>query len=82
MTREFKYEIGLKLEKVLDVDVLEKGVQWGNFQRVRICIDATKKLIRGKKKAKGKLQVENNLEDDGKMVGGVAVAAGQHRPVQ
>lgn len=49
MTRESRYEIGLKLEKVLDVDVPEKGVQWGRFLRVRIRIDATKKFIRGKK---------------------------------
>ena len=31
MTREAEYEIGSKLGKVIDVDVAEKGVQWGNF---------------------------------------------------
>ena len=49
MTREAGYEIGLKLRKVLEVDAVEKGVQWGKFLRVRICIDATRKLIKGKK---------------------------------
>lgn len=49
MTREARYEIGLKLGKVLEVDVVEKGVQWGKFLRVRIRIDVTRKLIRGKK---------------------------------
>ncbi|KAK7852623.1 hypothetical protein CFP56_038545 [Quercus suber] len=49
MTRKPRYEIGLKIGVVLDVDVLEKGVQWGKFLRVRIHLDATTKLIRGKK---------------------------------
>ena len=49
MTREVGYEIGSKLGKVIDVDVAEKGVQWGNFLRVRIHFNATRKLIRGKK---------------------------------
>ena len=31
MTREAEYEIGSKLGKVIDVDVAEKGVQWGKF---------------------------------------------------
>ena len=35
-----------------------------------------------KRRAKGKLQAENNSEEDGKMAGGVAVAAGQPRPAQ
>ena len=49
MTKEAGYEIGSKLEKVLEVDAIEKRVQWGKLLRVRICIDATRKLIRGKK---------------------------------
>ena len=42
-------EIGSKIGKVLDVDVPEKGVQWGRYLRVRIHMDVTKKLIRAKK---------------------------------
>lgn len=49
MTREAGMEIGAKIGTVLDVDVLEKGVQWGKFLQVRVRIDATKKLVRGKK---------------------------------
>ena len=49
MTRESGYVIGATIGKVLDVDVPEKGVQWGKFLRVRIRLDATTKLIRGKK---------------------------------
>ncbi|XP_050278090.1 uncharacterized protein LOC126719598 [Quercus robur] len=49
MTRESGYEIGAKIGKVLEVDVPEKGVQWGKFLRVRIRFDATTQLIRGKK---------------------------------
>ena len=33
----------------LDIDVPEKGVKWGKFLRVRICFDATKKLVRGER---------------------------------
>nr|POF23781.1 uncharacterized protein CFP56_13718 [Quercus suber] len=49
MTKESGYEIGSKIGVVLDIDVPEKGVQWGKFLRVRIRFDATAKLIRGKK---------------------------------
>ena len=49
MTRESGMEIGGKIGRVLDVDVPEKGVQWGKYLRVRIRFDATKKLVRGKR---------------------------------
>ena len=49
MTRETGMEIGTKIGMVLDIDVLEKGVQWGKFLRVRIRFDATKKMVRGKR---------------------------------
>ncbi|KAK9994125.1 hypothetical protein SO802_023828 [Lithocarpus litseifolius] len=49
MTRESGMEIGAKLGRVLDVDVPEKGVHWGKFLRVRVQIDAMKKLVRGKR---------------------------------
>ena len=48
-TSETGMEIGSKIGKVLDVDVPEKGVQWGRYLRVRIHMDVTKKLIRAKK---------------------------------
>lgn len=41
--------IGNKLGEVLDVDVPNKGVQWGRRLRVKVKIDITKKLLRGKK---------------------------------
>ena len=49
MTRESGMEIGGKIGRVLDVDVPEKGVQWGKYLRVRVRLDATKKLVRGKR---------------------------------
>lgn len=41
--------IGCNLGKVMDVDVLEKGAQWGRCLLVRIKIDITKNLVRGKR---------------------------------
>nr|POF18909.1 hypothetical protein CFP56_29731 [Quercus suber] len=41
--------IGGKLGEVLDVDVLENGVQWRRCLRVKVQLDVTKKLIRAKK---------------------------------
>ena len=42
-------EIGAKIGMMLDIDVLEKEVQWGKFLRVTIGFDATKKLVKGKR---------------------------------
>lgn len=33
----------------MEVDVAEKGVQWSKCLRVRVKVDVTKKLLRGKK---------------------------------
>ena len=41
--------IGAKIGEVLEVDVPENGVQWGKYFRVRVNVDTTKKLVRGKK---------------------------------
>ena len=41
--------IGAKIGEVLEVDVPENGVQWGKYLRVRVSVDTTKKLVRGKK---------------------------------
>ena len=49
MTSGTGYAIGGKIGEVLEVDVPEKGVQWGKFLRVRVNIDTTRKLVRGKK---------------------------------
>ena len=35
--------------EVLDVDVAESRVHWGKFLRVRVHIDVTKKIVRGKR---------------------------------
>ena len=48
-TKETGWAIGSSLGTVLDVDVPESGVQWGKCLRVRVRIDTTKRLIRGKK---------------------------------
>ena len=42
MTRETGMEIGAKIGMVLDIDVPEKGVQWGKFLRVRIASQGKK----------------------------------------
>lgn len=43
------HEIGLKIREVIEVDVLENGVQWGMYLRMRVSIDTTKKLVWGNK---------------------------------
>ena len=48
-TKETGWAIGSSVGLVLDVDVPESGVQWGKCLRVRVRIDATKRLVRGKK---------------------------------
>ncbi|XP_075665851.1 uncharacterized protein At4g02000-like [Castanea sativa] len=48
-TKDTGWAIGSKLGEVLEVDVSDSGVQWGRCLRVRVNIDVTKKLIRGKK---------------------------------
>ena len=48
-TKEIGLTIGTKLGEVLEIDVQESGVQWGTCLRVKVCLDVTKRLIRGKK---------------------------------
>ena len=48
-TKEIGRAIGFKLGEVLEVDVLESGVHWGRCLRMRVRIDVTKRLVRGKK---------------------------------
>ncbi|KAK7844003.1 uncharacterized protein CFP56_011704 [Quercus suber] len=48
-TKEAGWTIGSKIGEVLEVDVPDSGVQWSKFLRVRVRMDVTKKLIRGKK---------------------------------
>ena len=48
-TKEIGWAIGAKLGEVLEVDVQDLGVQWGRCLRVRVRLDVTKKLVRGKK---------------------------------
>ena len=48
-TKETGWAIGSSLGEVMEVDVPDSGVIWGKFLRVRVRIDATKRLIRGKK---------------------------------
>ena len=48
-TRETGRAIGASLGQVLEVDVEDTGVQWGRCLRVKVEIDVTRKLIRGRK---------------------------------
>ncbi|XP_030940140.1 uncharacterized protein LOC115965077 [Quercus lobata] len=48
-TRETGRVIGTSLGEVMDVDVSESGVNWGKYLRVRVMMDVTKKLVRGKR---------------------------------
>ena len=48
-TRETSWAIGSCLGAVIDVDVIEAGEQWGKCLRVRVRIDVTKRLVRGKR---------------------------------
>nr|POF10194.1 uncharacterized protein CFP56_14134 [Quercus suber] len=48
-TKETGWAIGSSLGEVMEVDVPDSGVHWGKCLRVRVRIDATKRLIRGKR---------------------------------
>ena len=48
-TKEMGWAIGSKLGEVLEVDVLETGVQWAKCLWVRVWIDVIKRLVWGKK---------------------------------
>ena len=48
-TRETGLAIGASLGEVLEVNVADLGVQWGKCLRVRVMIDVTRRLIRGRK---------------------------------
>ena len=48
-TKETGWAIGSSIGEVMEVDVPDSGVIWGKSLRVRVRIDATKRLIRGKK---------------------------------
>jgi len=48
-TRETGLVIGASLGEVLEVDVMKSGVQWSKYLRVRVKIDISRKLIRGKR---------------------------------
>ena len=47
--RETGWAIGSCLGSMLDVDVTESKMQWGKCLRVRVRIDVTKRLVRGKR---------------------------------
>ena len=48
-TKDIRWAIGSKLGEVLEVNVYESGVQWARCLRMRVRIDVTKRLVRGKK---------------------------------
>nr|POE81313.1 hypothetical protein CFP56_61780 [Quercus suber] len=60
-TRETGYAIGSKLGEVLDVDVPDSGVHLGKCLRVRVRLDVTKRLLRGKRNS-SEMVFQNNGE--------------------
>ena len=48
-TKEIGLAIDAKLGEVLEIDVQESGVHWGTCLRVKVHLDVTKRLLRGKK---------------------------------
>ena len=48
-TCEMGWATGSTFGELMSVDVVNSGVQWGKYLRVRVKIDVTKKLVRGKK---------------------------------
>ena len=48
-TKETSWAIGSSLGTAMEVDVPDSGVHWGKCLRVRVQIDATKRLVRGKR---------------------------------
>ena len=48
-TKDIGWAIGSKLGEVLEVNVSDSRVQWARCLRVRVNIDVTKRLVRGKK---------------------------------
>ena len=47
--KEIGLAIGAKMGELLEIDVQESGVHWGMCLRVRVRLDVTKRLVRGKK---------------------------------
>jgi hypothetical protein len=47
MRKEVGMQVGAMVGEVEDVDVLDDGVGWGEYLRVKICIDLSKPLTRG-----------------------------------
>ncbi|KAF5471635.1 hypothetical protein F2P56_008413 [Juglans regia] len=41
--------IGKSLGHMEDIDLIDGEIAWGEFMRIRVCIDITKSLLRGKK---------------------------------
>jgi hypothetical protein len=48
MGRDVGLQVGSTVGEVEDIDVLDDGVGWGEYLRVRICIDLFKPLARGR----------------------------------
>lgn len=48
MGKEMRMRLGSPAGEVIEVDTDENGVGWGEFIRVRICVDVTKPLLQGR----------------------------------
>lgn len=48
--------IGKAIGRVVEVDLEEDEMAWGEFMRIRVCLDVSKSLLRGKKTCVGSSQ--------------------------
>lgn len=41
--------VGMVLGKVEEVDIEHEAIEWGEYMRIRVCLNITKPLLRGKR---------------------------------
>ena len=48
MIRDIGEDIGNDIGRTIEVDIPENGIGWGRFLCIRVALDITKPLLRGK----------------------------------